>query len=291
MDVLNKKTRKTENSLKKFGAFKTIWGSILDIEVLEKALKNVDAVIHLAAILSPTTEKKPKLAHDVNVGGTQNIVDVASNQKKKPKIVLASSVSIYGPKKPSVKPTTAYDPINPTDVYTETKAKAESIVTGSGLPWLILRLTAIPSFGLSGTNEMEVMFEIPLEQHIEFGHTVDVGIAFANAAIRDIKNKILLIGGGKKDQMFNREFISRYLRTIGIGMISEKAFKKPKSDDDWCYLNWLDTEESQRLLDYQKHSFDDFLAELRSNIGWKRLFILLASKFVRRNLEKKSPYI
>lgn len=291
IDILNKNTKKVEKNLKKQGNFKTIWSSISEKDVLKKALKNVNSIIHLAAILAPTTEKKPELAYDVNVGGTKNLVEVASLQENKPKIILASSVSIYGPMKPSVNPTQASDPINPTDVYTKTKAEAESIVKESGLPWLILRLTAVPPLDLSGTNQMEAMFEIPLEQHIEFGHTIDVGIAFANAALRDVKNKILLIGGGKKDQMLNRDFMKKYLQTIGIGMLSENAFKKPKKDDEWYYVNWLDTEESQILLDYQKHSFDDFLQELRRKIRWKRLFIRLIKRIVKRNLEKKSPYI
>ena len=291
IDILNKNTEKVEKTLKKQGNFKTIWGSILDNDVLKKALNNVNSIIHLAAILAPATEKKPELAYNVNAGGTKNIVDVASFQENKPKIVLASYVSIYGPMKPSVNPIRASDPINPTDVYTKTKAKAESIVKKSGLPWLILRLTAVPPLDLSGANQMEVMFEIPLEQHIEFGHTRDVGIAFANAALREVKNKILLIGGGKRDQMLNRDFMSKYLQTVGIGMISQNAFKKPKNDDDGYYVNWLDTEESQMLLDFQKHSFDDFLQELRRKIRWKRLFIRIIQKIVKRNLEKKSPYI
>jgi hypothetical protein len=61
-------------------------------------------------------------------------------------------------------------------------------------------------------------------------------------------------------------------------MISEKAFKKPKNNDDWYYVSWLDTRESQRLLEYQEHSFDDFLDELKSSIRWKRMFIRLSSR-------------
>jgi nucleoside-diphosphate-sugar epimerase len=291
LDLKNRKTQKVQEALSKQGGFSTIWGSVIEKDDLESAVKDVDSIIHLAAILAPTTEEKPELSFSVNVGGTKNIVDVALIQEKKPKLILASSISIYGPMNPRVNPTRASDPINPTDLYTRTKAEAEVIIKESGLSWLILRLTAVPPLGLSDSNEMGALFEIPLEQHIEFAHTMDVGLAFANAALRDVEGKILLIGGGKKDRMVNRDFISRFLEAVGIGMISEKAFRKPKNDDDWYYVNWIDTEESQRLLEYQWHSFDDFIEELRSSIGWKRFFIRLSSWFVRRNLEKKSPYI
>ena len=78
LDIKNKKTQKIQESLKKKGVFETVWGSVTDKGVLDKALKNVDCVIHLAAILAPVTEKKPDLSYSVNVGGTQNIVAVAS---------------------------------------------------------------------------------------------------------------------------------------------------------------------------------------------------------------------
>lgn len=214
LDILTKNTQKAEKSLKKLGSFETVWGSVTDKSVVEKALDNVDAVIHLAAILAPATKTKPELAYVVNVGGTKNVVDVASTKKSKAKIILASSISIYGPMKPSTKLTTASDPVNPTDVYTRTKAEAEKTVKESGLPWLILRLTAVPPLELAIGGQIEILFEMPLEQHIEFVHTTDAGTAFANAAIRDVKNKVLLIGGGKRNQMLNREFIKKYLETV-----------------------------------------------------------------------------
>ena len=290
LDVDNDKTRKVEKSLRQLGSFETVWGSVTEKSVLKKALVDVDSVIHLAAILAPTTEKMPDLSFRVNVEGTKNIVEVALELKNNPKIVLASSISIYGPMNPSMKPVSAYDPINPTDVYTRTKAAAERVVKDSGFSWLILRLTAVPPLGLSG-GDMDALFEIPLEQHIEFAHTLDVGLAFAHAALRDVKSKILLIGGGKKNRMLNRKFLSGFLEAVGIGMLPDKVFKKPKTDDEWYYVNWVDTEESEKLLEYQNLSFDDFLEQLKKEIGWKRYFIKLTSWFVRRNLVKKSPYV
>ncbi len=291
LDIQTKKAQKIQKKLLKIAQFETVWGSVTDKETVRKCIKKVDSIIHLAGILHPYTERNPNFAYKINVDGTRIICEVALEQKTKPKIILASSVSIYGPIKPSDSLTTAEDKINPIDVYTHSKAEAEKVVKTCGLPWLILRVTAAPPLKLVGIDYLNLLFEIPLKQHVEFGHTLDVGTAFVNAAIRDIKNKILLISGGEKNRMINRVFVRRYLETIGIGMISEWAFKRPEKPQDWYYVDWLDTEESQALLEYQHHTFDDFLNEMQKNLGLIRGLIRILSPAIRKYIESKSPYM
>ena len=55
--------------------------------------------------------------------------------------------------------------------------------------------------------------------------------------------------------------------------------------------DWLDTAESQRLLNYQTHTLDDYLKELRALIGWRLPFIRAFRPFVRSWLLKQSPYL
>ena len=77
-------------------------GSILDIELLnEISLKyEFTTIYHLAAILSTQAEKKPQLAHSVNVEGTLNLLKLALDQGKKQKIKVKfffpSSIAVYG---------------------------------------------------------------------------------------------------------------------------------------------------------------------------------------------------
>ena len=64
--------------------------------MVEKALKGIDQVFHLAAITSPPEfENLMADGYDVNVLGTYNIL-AASQVNKVKKVVIASSSSIYG---------------------------------------------------------------------------------------------------------------------------------------------------------------------------------------------------
>jgi hypothetical protein len=55
-------------------------------------------------------------------------------------------------------------------------------------------------------------------------------------------------------------------------------------------LDWLDTEESQRLLNYQKHTFEDFLRDRKASMGLKRYYIRLTRPIHRRKWLKQSPF-
>jgi dTDP-L-rhamnose 4-epimerase len=75
-----------------------ISGDVRDIESLKKALEGVDAVIHLAAMVGVGQSMfQVKRYVDVNSGGTANLLDaLANNPHGVKKIVVASSMSIYG---------------------------------------------------------------------------------------------------------------------------------------------------------------------------------------------------
>ncbi|MCG3221217.1 MAG: NAD(P)-dependent oxidoreductase, partial [Candidatus Heimdallarchaeota archaeon] len=271
-DLLTNKNLKLAKRLLKEYDFKTIFGDILDTNLIAEALEGQDCIIHLAGITPPLSEKKPELAYRINIEGTKNILNEAKKQKKLPKIIFPSSISIYGPQTPDLSPRTAEHPINPSDVYTKTKAEVEKIIQESGLPWTIFRTTAVPSLSLR-ENEMSLLYEMPMEQKIEFAHTYDIGLALANAVSAQTEGKIMMLGGGVKCQYINREFLTKYFQALGIGMLPEAVFREPKTKDGWYYTNWLDTDESQKLLDYQHHTFDDFLEEVQDKVRYSRLFV------------------
>jgi len=59
-----------------------------------------DSIFHLAALLSTKAEKHPIKAHNVNVGGTINLLELAKKQiktnKKQIKFFFPSSIAVYG---------------------------------------------------------------------------------------------------------------------------------------------------------------------------------------------------
>jgi len=79
-----------------------ITGSILDRGVLERILAEyqVELVFHLAALLSTRSEFTPITAHEVNVGGTLNLLEFAQHEAEshgRPvRFMYPSSIAAYG---------------------------------------------------------------------------------------------------------------------------------------------------------------------------------------------------
>ena len=77
-------------------------GSILDNNLLDRIVAEyeVDLVFHLAALLSTRSEFTPMAAHEVNVGGTLNMLEFAQKQGEshgRPVVFLyPSSIAAYG---------------------------------------------------------------------------------------------------------------------------------------------------------------------------------------------------
>ena len=79
-----------------------IIGNILDIELIDQlnGEYEIDTIYHLAALLSTRAEFAPQSAHDVNVGGTMNLLNLAleqgRSQGKQIKFFFPSSIAVYG---------------------------------------------------------------------------------------------------------------------------------------------------------------------------------------------------
>ena len=60
----------------------------------------IHTIYHLAAILSTTGEKNPEFAHDINVGGTFNLLSIANNfaekEKRVIKFIFPSTIAVFG---------------------------------------------------------------------------------------------------------------------------------------------------------------------------------------------------
>ena len=73
-----------------------IEGDIRNFELVKKAVENVDAVIHEAALVSVTRSMEdPLLSNEINVRGTLNLLKACTDAQIK-RFVLASSCALYG---------------------------------------------------------------------------------------------------------------------------------------------------------------------------------------------------
>lgn len=263
------------------------WGDIRNKEDVAKAVAGMEVVLHIAGIIPPLSEKNPDLAKAVNVEGTRNLIEAmekAGKASEPLRLVFCSSISVLGRNRDRSRLASANEPLAPSDHYSHHKVECEFLIRGSGLKWCILRLGAVPPVRIDQFDP--IMFEIALDGQVEFVHTADVGLALANAAESgDIWGRVLFIAGGKRCQMLYREFFTKTLETAGIGMLPESAFGPNR-----FYTDWMDTTESQALLQYQRHTFDDYLGGISALLSWRKPLIGLFRPLIRRVLLRKSPY-
>ena len=99
-----------------------IGGDILQTDILNVAMKDVDAVFHMAALWLLQCYEYPRAAFDVNIRGTFNVLEacVSNNIKR---LVYSSSASVYGDA--VEEPMTENDPYNNWTFYGATKIAGE----------------------------------------------------------------------------------------------------------------------------------------------------------------------
>ena len=117
--------------------------------------EKINYIIHLAAITDPIyCQKNPKECFNVNVNGTQNILELA--RRKDSKIIFFSTSHVYGiPKKLPVK---EGDPKHPNSIYSDSKLDAEIICESYsrtyGLDVSIVRLFSV--YGPNSSSHLVV---------------------------------------------------------------------------------------------------------------------------------------
>ena len=105
---------------------KLIKGDIRDENLLNKIIKNIDIVIHLACISNdPSFELNPELSKDINLNSFTPLVEISKKNNVK-KFIYASSASVYGLKnEQNVHEEISIEPL--TD-YSRFKADCEKIL-------------------------------------------------------------------------------------------------------------------------------------------------------------------
>ena len=281
-DLDNPATRKVARELGK--KVEPVWGDVRDARAVARAVEGVDAVLHLAALIPPGADENPADTRAVNVDGTANVVKACQGRSRKPRLLLASTFDVHGHTQSRPPPRKVEDPVQATDPYTESKIAAEALVRGSGLEWCIFRLTDVPIIGLRDPHP--IMFEIGLQNRIESIHPDDAATALARSLrTPGVWGRTLFVGGGPSCQLTYREFLTRMLGAMGLEMLPDEAF----SDTEYA-TDWVDSTESQRLLRYQRRTFDDITGDIAKCLGWKKAFVPMASSLVRKKMLDMSPY-
>ncbi len=293
-DLDNPKNRKVAKGLG--SSLEIVWGDITDEVLVRKLVARADAVIHTAAMLPHLTEVMPALAERVNIGGTASIVGAIQDEKAKGKnihLVFTSSVSVHGLNShdsPYPKKITA--PLQAADKYAASKIRCEELIDGSEISWTVVRIGACLDADSKVGDEdvkkgLRVLFGVHPDCRIEYVHPLDVATAVVNAVDNpEAVGRKFFLGGGKHCQTTWHDFGAVTFVAMGLGLPPREYYSTGS-----YYTDWMDTGESQEILQFQKHTLDDYRREVAGKFKWIRPLLWLVSPLLRKYLFGMSPYI
>jgi len=174
---------------------KIVEGDIRDVKLMDRLIKECDAVIHLAAIVgNPACQLNKSLAFTTNSIATGVIALLCGFYGKK--LLYASTCSVYGRGNNTF---TELDHVSPKDMdfYAKTKFTGEILVAMSHHDWLIFRLGTL--FGYSPRPRYDLAINLFIAKGINgepltvyggnqwrpFLHVKDASEAFCEALERD----------------------------------------------------------------------------------------------------------
>ncbi len=233
-------------------------GDLTKNESVALAVEGVDAVIHLAALLPPTSEKRREFTFAVNVEGTIRLVEALRRVNPEARLVFSSSVSIYGDTTGMKSPITVNHPQQALDVYAESKIAAEKALRESYRNAVILRISGVSVPSIQAPPEV---WPFMAEQRIEFIHRDDVVTALCAAIwTKKARGQVFNIAGGTTWRTTGEAYVKGYYDLLGVPLEEACFLEHP----GWC--DWYDTKASQRLFSYQNISYQAYLNQLRTEI-------------------------
>ena len=234
-------------------------GDITDADGVRRAVDGTGAVLHLGAVLPPNSERDRDLTLRVNVGGTRNLVDAMERLNPDGRLVFTSSISTYGDTSSEEPPIRVSRGQSAIDIYAESKIEGERLVRESSLTnTVVLRIAGIvvPAF-LEPPDPWPFMER----QRVEMVHRDDAADAlYASVSTPDAGGRVFNVGGGPTWQLHGRDYVRDFYEVMGAPV----ELATYRATPGW--VDWYDTEESQRVLRYQNRSYEDYLAEMRAVI-------------------------
>ena len=283
-DIKNARTRKLFSKFEK--KIDILWGDISNKDDLKFIPANLDAVIHLAAIIPPLADEKPELAQKVNVVGTQNIIQQLEKTSPNAFLLYSSSIAVYGDhiQNPYI---TVQEPLNAAkeDIYAQSKIESEKLIQLSSLDWSIFRLTAI----MKNHKISKLMFHMPLSTIMEICTPTDTARAFTEAIKHrnELTGRVFNLGGGESCYITYREFLNRSFQIYGLGKADfpEHAFAERNFH---CGM-YADGDELEKILHFRNDTIDKYFEVQKRSVN--PIIRLLSSGlrvFIKQGLIRQS---
>jgi UDP-glucose 4-epimerase len=212
-----------------------IQGDVRDISVVDDAVKGTRAVVHLAALCMNKSIADPAESLEVNLIGTQNVLDAVVRHAVQ-RVVYASSASIYG--NPTSLPMREDDAPAPLTPYCIAKLAGEQLLAycamRSGISWLALRF-----FNVYGPGQQTDAYytsvvlaflrrilagEPPVidgrgEQSMDFIHVQDIALAVRLALESSASGQALNVGTGNQTTI--AELAEHLVKLVGADVRPE----------------------------------------------------------------------
>jgi nucleoside-diphosphate-sugar epimerase len=226
--------------------FELIEGDIRNVSVVSDALKDVDAVINLAAIVGdPACKKYPESAIETNYLANKLLAEACKYQQIN-RYIYASTCSVYGIGGTKLDENA---PLHPVSLYARSKIQSEkgilSLIDENFAP-CILRMSTL--YGLSprmrfdlvvNTMTMKAVTEGVITVHggkqwrplLHIADAADAYIACLQAPIKQIKGQIFNVGADR--QNFRIAAIGKLVKA---GVPRAKLIVQPDSADPRDYL-------------------------------------------------------
>jgi UDP-glucose 4-epimerase len=209
-------------------------GDVREYGAVEAAMRDVDAVIHLAAITgAASTHEREEETRAVNLTGTENVLK-AARKFDVDRVVFASSCNNYGrANQRELDETVDPDPINP---YAESKLAAERLLQRYtdeyGIETTGLRMSTVYGYApgirfnlVVNTFVFRGLTDRPLTIYGDgsnwrpFIHVQDAARAFADAAQRSNRWSDLVYNVGDTDENYRIEEVANIVETELDGTI------------------------------------------------------------------------
>ena len=122
-------------------------GDLHDAQALSRAVEGQDVIYHVAGVIAARSEAD---FFRSNRDGTAQLAKAAEGGGR-PRFVLVSSMAAAGPSRRGC-PLVGTEPARPVTAYGRSKLAAEQVITGSRLPWSIVRPPMV-----YGPRDLEVL--------------------------------------------------------------------------------------------------------------------------------------
>jgi UDP-glucose 4-epimerase len=262
------------------GNVRVVEGDIRDRELVACLAAGADVVFHQAALRITRCAEDPRLALDVLLSGTFNVLDAAVRAGVR-KIVAASSASVYGMAQRFPTPED-HNPYSDDTVYGAAKAFNEGLLRSFrsmyGLDYVALRYFNVygPRMDIHGVyTEVLVRWmeriaadQPPLilgdgHQTLDLVHVADVARANVLAAATDVTGEVFNVAGGRETSL--AELAGALLRAMGSDLPTEQA---PARAVNPVMRRLADTTRARERLGFEAEVGLD--EGLRSLVDWWR---------------------